>query len=520
MRLRLLLFVLALGGCATPRGVHHHDVADSIRDTATTDAPMPMAEANSPPLGPDVTLNEVAPPLVTDSETKDAAGGVGFDGDGDAVPDAISNDSSSTPPAFPHFNAVIDLHRGTVPVWATMITVSDGAGGPSFTRVHYKDTGDRHDFWPASTIKLYTATAALVLINSLGVSLDASVTFYRQTDGQWVEDITRTVREMISGAIPCSSNEDYTLLLRFAGLDWLNQTFFSPGNGFTRTALMQGYVSSRPHYYKRDEPQRLLITEGGITLTREHTWSGTSYAAKAGCTVANGGGTANCSPTSDMAEHLRRLFFHAQIPASERFSIRESDLDWYRHGDDATRILNSQCTGGGWPGVKNVLPGASYYHKTGSISNTKLDVAYVDAPLQSTRFILALATESTETTTREKLFEELARLALTPGYYVHLAPLKDHVNPVVADLTIYSETSAELSLITKPYATDGYDLTGWGSLAGTTISIAPGLSQLQLTSSCVSASETRHVRGQLRAGSITALSDLHFVIVDGQLSCP
>ena len=158
---------------------------------------------------------------------------------------------------------MVDLVRSDEDAWAYFIYVDRTAGTPQFVRQSYADRSAQVDFWPASTIKMYTATAALELLSDWGASIDSEATFYRQTNGVWVEDITLSFREIIHRTFNCSSNQTYTLLLRFAGLDWINSEFFVRENGFQETALMRGYVTSteRPYGYVQRELQRIIVRD-------------------------------------------------------------------------------------------------------------------------------------------------------------------------------------------------------------------------------------------------------------------
>ena len=246
-----------------------------------------------------------------------------------------------------------------MPTWVAFIYVQLDSGGPRFQWAAYGDTADGTDFWPASTIKIYTVTATLELLKDYGVSLDAVASFYHRSGDSWVFDTSRSFRDIIFDIFDFSSNSDYTLLLRFCGLDWLNTEFFVADNGFSETALMRGYVTDRPWVYNRTEGQRIVIEDGDTSIERTHEWSNTSYADLVGCTVYNGTGTGNCSSPRDMAEHMRRLMFHEEIPASERFDVRLADLDWVRYGDEEP-VLNDRESS--WAaGILRALPDASRY---------------------------------------------------------------------------------------------------------------------------------------------------------------
>lgn len=427
------------------------------------------------------------------------------------------------PPTFPHFDALVDAFRGDVNVWARFVRVdpAEEAAIP-FSAHDYADTGAGTDFWPASTIKVYTATAALVLLKELGASLDATATFYHHDGSGWKKDISQTFREMIFDSFNCSSNSAYTLLLRFAGVDWLNSAFLVDGEGFQESALMVGYVSDRPWAYKRHEPQRIAISEGAESWERVHEFSGISYSNEAGCTVYNGDGAANCTSPRDLVEHMRRLMFHEQLPDSERFDVRAEDLDWMRYGDSKPVMNNKEACGGpGWKGVSRVLPMADFYHKGGAVSSYRLDVQHVsDVAGSGTSYLFGVATDTGSSALVEKLSEEVARMALTPHGYVHLDFLTDHVNPVEADLMVYSKVGGTLELMVKPFDGDPSEEAGWTPLEGATIEVPAGISTHHLASACQTESGKLHIRGRLTSALATATSDRHFVIVDASLACP
>ena len=147
------------------------------------------------------------------------------------------------PPSWEQFDTVVDLGRGSLTAWAYLYTVTrDSNGEPSFHGFGYDDTADRVDFWPASTIKVYPVTAAMMLLEEEGFSIDAVATFYHESGGSWVRDLEISFREMIFETFTCSSNSTYTLLLRFAGIDWINQEFFQEQWGLGDTALMLSLI--------------------------------------------------------------------------------------------------------------------------------------------------------------------------------------------------------------------------------------------------------------------------------------
>jgi len=446
------------------------------------------------------------------------------------IPSDIWNDTEDTglvdteeealPPTYPHLDTVIDLHRGDVPVWAHLIDVDiDADGTPTFREYSYGDTADGLGFWPASTIKIYPATAALTILKEQGFSLDAKATFFHKSDGLWVEDITKSFRDLIFESFNCSSNTAYTLLLRFAGVDWINEEFFTLQNGFAATTLMVGYVNERPYVYKRSESQRIVVTEGDKSWERVHDYGGVPYHDQVGCTVSYGAGAANCSSPRDMTQHMKRVMFHEALAEDSRFDARIEDLNWMRYEGS---VMNNKetCGSHGWAGVQKVFPDAEFYHKGGTVSAYRLDLHYVEDDSSETRYILAVATESGGPQVLTKLSEEIGRMVKTPRGYVHLESLKDYVNPVSASLVVYSEATGSLDLRVKDFELPLTPPQQWQTLDGTNVAVEPGISSYTLTSECMTESGKMHIRGYLEADAYQSSSDLHYVIVDAEKSCP
>lgn len=290
---------------------------------------------------------------------------------------------------------VIDPISPSLKKWATVCIVTDGPdGAPVFTWHDYRETGFAKDFWPASCVKIYTVIAGLELLNERGFPLDSTVTFeHREKDGGWVLDCSRSMREMCSEIFRRSSNEDYTLLLRMVGIDRINTQFFTPEKGFPHTALMRGYVLGRPYGYVREEPQRItLMAIDGRREVFEHTWSGHSYSEDRGATIFDSK-TGNVTSPRELAESLRRILFHEQIPVAERYRLTSEQLSLVRIGGAGLTGLETINTDSGpysWKdGLDAVFPKARFLHKCGSISSYTLETAYLDDSKESgRRFIL------------------------------------------------------------------------------------------------------------------------------------
>jgi len=268
-----------------------------------------------------------------------------------------------------------------------------------FHWLHYRDSKDSVEFWPASTIKLYTVIAAIELLNERHLPVDSTVSFSRQLpSGEWILDCSRTVPEMVSEVFRRSSNEDYTLLLRMIGIDAMNTRFLIPEKGFPHSALMRDYVTYRPVVYENNEPQRIrILAVTGESATYDHHWSGISYAQQRGATVISST-TGNCTSTRELADCLRRVLFHEKLPEAERFAITAEQARWICQGDPKRGIvgLENRFAGpAGWESSGETLfPNARFFHKGGLISTYALDVCYLSDADSDNHLILALAAET------------------------------------------------------------------------------------------------------------------------------
>ena len=314
----------------------------------------------------------------------------------------------------PDLTAVMEAAAPGLKLRATVIAVETHGGQTTFPAWHYKNEPDATDFWPASTIKLYPAIAALERLHAMGLPLETTLTFERRDGtGPWVLDCARAMPEMLSEVWRRSSNEDYTLLLRFTGLDYLNGGFLTPDRGFTRSSLMRGYWSARPYTYKAAERQRITLrAQDGRVDFVEHLWNGRSYSQERGATIIDSR-TGNMSSTRDLADCLRRLVFHDLIPPGERFRLSPEMLTFLLHGGNGFTGIETKDEASGphaWDGGKDLFPKARYYHKVGLISNEVLELAVVDDRASSGKawtFCLRAGTG------KESVMVDLCRAVLT-----------------------------------------------------------------------------------------------------------
>lgn len=211
------------------------------------------------------------------------------------------------------------------------------AGGGAFTE----------NFFPASAIKVLAALGALDYLAGFGLTGDAVV-----DDGY-------TVRDYYDAALRWSSNEDYSALVRLAGVAWLNNRFL-PDNGFADTAIQEPYGA--------DEQVRwspaMALSEQGREVDLPAREGDDDY----GC---DGG---NCSNLFDLADAVRRVVLDRELPAGERFALAPADIAGLQ---DA--LLGAE--GFIAPGVADVLgPDAKIYSKPGWVPGLDcVEAAVIDA---------------------------------------------------------------------------------------------------------------------------------------------
>ena len=160
------------------------------------------------------------------------------------------------------------------------------------------------DFWPASSIKVLAAVGALDFARSLGFTGAATVAFDDGTSA-------RTLRSIYELAIRDSSNFDYDLLVRIAGVDRLNEEFLTARNGFPATALYRSYAG-----IELGESPAMIFEEGDRRV----------YVPARRATREPECPKGNCSNLFEMTESVRRIVMSDQLPADQRFDLEPADI--------------------------------------------------------------------------------------------------------------------------------------------------------------------------------------------------
>ncbi|MBN1769912.1 MAG: hypothetical protein JXB32_01525 [Deltaproteobacteria bacterium] len=267
-------------------------------------------------------------------------------------------DRDTLPAAFRR--AGYDLPAGAA-VYAVRIV--PGVEGPAYVLYQAGLGAFSRDFWPASTVKLLAALAALEYVRELGFTGAARVTFDPET--------ADSLRAIVDRSIRVSSNSDYDLTLLLAGVDRLNREFLTAARGFPTTVLQRSYMGLGVP----DSPE-CTLEHGGRSVVVPARRARDDY----GC--LDGG---NCASLFELTEALRRLVLHDELPAAERF-----DLD----DGDRTALLDALCVADSSPfldGAVRVLgTPPRICHKTGSVGGRDfLDHALLEDPASGERWLLA-----------------------------------------------------------------------------------------------------------------------------------
>jgi hypothetical protein len=201
---------------------------------------------------------------------------------------------------------------------------------------------------------------ALEFVGAQGFTGAATVRFGNGTP--------RTIRSIYDAAIRMSSNPDYDLLVRLAGVDWLNNQFLTPARGFPVTVIQKSYVTVG----NVAATPAVTISEAGRTATIPAR----PVARDPTCAQVN------CSNLFEMSESVRRVVLNNEIPAGERFKIAPADV---------AGLTDALLGAEGWfePAVAKVLgPTARIYGKPGWVPNNDcLDITLIEARGQ--RYLLS-----------------------------------------------------------------------------------------------------------------------------------
>ena len=231
---------------------------------------------------------------------------VTLSGDRGTIATEASLGPLSGPPSRPvSLEADLKANGYEVPADANVyaVRVLEGPEGRVYEQFEAGGGALAADFWPASSIKVLAALGALDFARSLGFTGAATVAF---DDGL----ASQTLRSIYEPAIQDSSNYDYDLLVRIAGLDHLNDEFLTARNGFPVTSINRSY-GGLPF----DQSPAMVFEEGDRRVYVPVRKSDRAPECEG-----------NCSNLFEMAESVRRIVLHDEIPVEQRFHLDPVDV--------------------------------------------------------------------------------------------------------------------------------------------------------------------------------------------------
>jgi hypothetical protein len=197
-----------------------------------------------------------------------------------------------------------------------MAEVIPGVGQPALMMYDAGQGAFSQNFWPASSVKLLVAVAALEYIGTMGFAGDAEIS------GSWIGD--RTVRSIYEPAIVHSDNRCYDLLVRIAGIDFINREFI-PRRGLDSATIgsdLSGLsILVSPSYVLTEwvpaEEISPSLPPSVKVLPVRHTVESRR---------ASGYYRSNNIDLFDLAEVVRRVMLADEIAAEHRFGLEDEDI--------------------------------------------------------------------------------------------------------------------------------------------------------------------------------------------------
>jgi hypothetical protein len=276
----------------------------------------------------------------------------------------------------------------SVPSGSKMLFIKVGgtAAAPSYEYFDYQGTGWNDAFWPASTIKMMAAVAALETLENHGHSANTALRF--EEDGGYIGPFL----DVMNAAIIPSDNVAYDRLVFLVGFDEINTQFLTPENGYERSVIMRRYGVAGS---LRDSPPIALVEDGRETTLPARHGSGTYACANEG----------NCTNAFELAETVRRIGMHERLADGERFRLTRGDLARLRYA------LASNPATWAYPGAQAVFPdgGVVVYRKGGLAGGWKIENAFFRDKLTGREYVVTLALPDTATDAK---FAEITRVVL------------------------------------------------------------------------------------------------------------
>ncbi len=266
--------------------------------------------------------------------------------------------------------------------------------GRAITSRRVFDYGGRSEtvgVWnPASTVKLFAATAVIELLARNGMPADVQALFH------YPKPQTHAVDALVREAVVPSDNIAYNRLIHLVGFDGLHgpQGFFAR-NGLRSTHLVRAYAKRRWTAEGRDPNLR---HSPAVTLTWD-AWERKLPARYSRRPVDCWG--AACTSLGDLARLMCLVMLQEQLTAMEqprldasltdlRIGIRRNLLGKSRlgPGPDTDRTRGTNVVDAMRPAFAK---GTRFYHKPGFSQDWFSDVVFIENPASDRRWIVVMA---------------------------------------------------------------------------------------------------------------------------------
>ncbi|HNS96131.1 MAG TPA: hypothetical protein PLJ27_02990 [Polyangiaceae bacterium] len=300
--------------------------------------------------------------------------------------------------------------------------------GLSYAFFDYDKGAFSQSFWPASTVKVLAALAALDWLRIHGFSGQAEV--------RWRNGFSDRVNAIVDRSVRLSSNEDYDRTLQIAGLDHLNGRWLTAERGFPNTVIQAAYAHSNVR-----TPPSFTLTEG------DKQWVVPSRTT--GPLDKCSGARVQCATLFELTEAVRRVVLRDLIPPQERFELSSED-------SNALQEALCQAKPSFFArGVRAVLgPDARICHKPGWVPGKDyLDHGVMEAA-DGRRFLLAAAmpdpgdgsAQGRLPVLAEKILRVITRLEMEPFYLQPTAGAEIRVKKEAGGLRVQGEGFDEVQV--------------------------------------------------------------------------
>jgi hypothetical protein len=261
---------------------------------------------------------------------------------------------------------------------ALVLRIDGSEGALTTTSYDWEGTSDdRGDWWPGSTIKIFAAVAALERLHALGFSIRSLLTYHYAED-----PVTMRMDQIVTQAIERSSNPAFDLLFSLVGYEEIHRDFLTAENGFSNTVLMRAYG---PRFRDPETERASSRYSPAITIRRGNQTA--ELPERTGTTTFDCPEEGNCTTLRELAEVMRRIMLHEELPEAERYDLEPADLVVLREALDVAHNYAIAET------FEQACNGFEVWHKPGFGLQWVSDVLYIRHRAARRRWIVAMAAE-------------------------------------------------------------------------------------------------------------------------------